>query len=103
MNFNLSSRFQLNIGTGFSKNHDNTQWFGNFDALGVRHYTFAHLDQRTTSMSVRLNYTLTPDLTLELYGQPFTSAGTYSNVREISATPGAAAYDARFQPYVPSA
>ena len=49
---------------------------------GVTHYTFAHLDQRTVSMSTRLNYTATPDLTFEFYGQPFVSTGTYSDVRE---------------------
>ena len=54
-------------------------------------------------MSVRMNYTVTPDLTFELYGQPFVAIGTYSDVREVSATPGADSYDARFQPYVPPA
>src|SRR5436190_23788438 len=61
VNFRLSSQFQLNLGTNFSTSQDNTQWFGNFvDASNVTHYSFAHLDQSTTSMSVRLNYTMTP-------------------------------------------
>ena len=100
MNFRLSPQFQMELGTGFSNDHNNTQWYGNFtDALGTTHYSFAHLEQRTTSMSVRLNYTATPNLTFEMYGQPFSARGTYSDVREISATPGANSYDARFQPY----
>jgi hypothetical protein len=104
VNFRLSSQFQLNVGTGFGRDHNNTQWLRNFvDASNVTHYSFAHLDQRTTSMSVRLNYTFTPDLTLELYAQPFVAEGTYTDVREISATPEADAYDARFQPYTPPA
>jgi hypothetical protein len=52
-------------------------------------------------MSTRLNYTATPNLTFEFYGQPFVSTGTYSDVRELSATPDAAAYDDRFVPYMP--
>ena len=52
-------------------------------------------------MNVRLNYTMTPDLTLELYGQPFVSTLVYSDFREVSSTPGADSYDARFQPYTP--
>ena len=104
MNFRLSSQFELNVGAGFSRDHNNTQWFGNFtDASDVTHYTFGHLEQRTTSMNVRMNYTITPDLTFELYGQPFTSRGTYSDIRELSATPDAADYDARFQAYAPPA
>jgi hypothetical protein len=102
VNFRLSSQFQLNIGAGFRRNDNNTQWFGNFtDGAGVTHYSFGHLEQRTTSMSVRLNYTMTPDLTLELYGQPFVSTLVYSDFREVSGTPNADAYDARFQPYTP--
>ncbi|HEU5186856.1 MAG TPA: DUF5916 domain-containing protein [Gemmatimonadaceae bacterium] len=99
--FRLASQFQLTVGAGFSRDHNDSQWFDNLtDTLtGVTHYTFAHLDQRTTSMSVRMNYTMTPNLTLELYGQPFVSTGVYSDFREVSATPGADSYDARFQPY----
>ena len=98
----MSPQFQLNVGTGFGRDHNNTQWFGNFaDLANVTHYTFAHLEQRTTSMSIRLNYTVTPDLTVEVYGQPFVAEGTYSDVREVSSTPGADSYDSRFVPYTP--
>ena len=104
VNFRVSPQFQVNVGSGFSRDHNNTQWFGNFtDALNATHYTFAHLDQRTTSMSLRLNYTVTPDLTVELYGQPFVAEGEYTDIRELSTTPDAASYDARYQPYAPPA
>jgi Domain of unknown function (DUF5916) len=103
VNFRLSPRFQVNVSTGFGQDLNDSQWFGNFvDGGGATHFTFARLDQRTTSMSIRLNYTMTPDLTFELYGQPFVAEGTYSDIREISATPEAESYDARFQPYTPA-
>jgi hypothetical protein len=54
-------------------------------------------------MSARISYALTPDLTFEFYGQPFVATGLYTNVREVSATPNAAAYAARYQPYAPPA
>jgi hypothetical protein len=101
LNFRISTQFQLNVGLGFSKDRNNTQWFGNFNDGAGRHHSFAHLDQRTTSMSTRLNYTVTPDLTFELYAQPFVADLHFSNFRELSATPGAADYDARFQPFTP--
>jgi len=103
VNLLVSSRLQINVGSGISQAHDNTQWLGNFADGGITHYSFAHLDQRTVSMSARINYTMTPNLTFEFYGQPFVSTGMYSNVRELSATPGAAAYTDRFQPYTPPA
>ena len=98
----FSTQFQLNIGPNISRDHNNTQWFGNFkDDAGITHYSFAHLDQRTVSMSTRLNYTATPNLTFEFYGQPFVSTGTYSDFREVSTTPDAAKYDDRFVSFAP--
>ena len=56
--------------------------------------------RHTTSVTARLNYTFTPDVSLQAYLQPFVSKGTYSNVRQLSATPRAAAYDDRYAPYI---
>jgi hypothetical protein len=104
VNMRFSTRLQANVGAGFTRDHNHTQWFGNFtDAAGTVHYSFAHLDQETVSMNTRINYTATKDLTFEFYGQPFVSKGRYSKIREVSATPRAAEYDARFQPYSPPA
>jgi hypothetical protein len=76
------------------------QWFGRFDdAVSIPHYTFAHLDQTTTSATLRLNYTFTPAVSLQAYTQPFVSKGTYSNVRQLSSTPRAASYDDRYAAY----
>ena len=101
--FRFGSPFQLTIGGGIGRDHNDSQFFGNFtDTLtGVTHYSFAHLDYQETSVSVRANYTMTPNLTFEFYGRPFRATGVYSNFREVSATPGAEDYDARFQAYTP--
>jgi hypothetical protein len=102
VNFRLSPQLQVNVGSGFSRNRNNTQWFGNFtNPTGETHYSFAHLNQRTVSMSTRINYTVTPDLTFEFYGEPFVATGTYADIRELSATPDAARYDDRFTSYAP--
>jgi hypothetical protein len=101
LNFLVSSRLQINIGSGISRDHEDAQWLGNFTDSGTprTHYSFAHLDQRTVSMSTRINYTMTPNLTFEFYGQPFVSTGIYSDVREVSNSPGASAYTDRFVPF----
>jgi hypothetical protein len=101
--FRFGSPFQLTIGGGFGRDHNDSQWFGNFTdtPTGVTHYSFGHLDYQETSISARVNYTMTPNLTFEFYGRPFRATGVYSNFREVSATPGAEDYDARFQPYTP--
>jgi hypothetical protein len=92
----FSSAFSLN----WTHNITDNQWYDNYtDSLNVNHYTFAHLDQYTTSATVRLNYTFTPNISLQAYMQPFISKGTYTNVRQLSATPRAASYDDRYAAY----
>jgi len=103
VNFRPSTRLLASIGPNVFWGHDNTQWFGNFTDNSITHYSFAHLYKRQVSMSVQLSYAATPNLTLEFYGQPFVATGLYSDVRETSATPDAAKYTDRFQPYAPPA
>jgi hypothetical protein len=67
------------------------------DAAGT-HYVFARLDQNEASLTGRIDYTVSPVLTVQLYAQPFVSKGSYSNVREL-ADPKAAAFADRYKPY----
>ena len=46
----------------------------------------------------RFNYTITPNLTIQFYGQPFFTAGTYSDFKEVI-NPRAGEYDNRFKSY----
>ena len=95
----VASQVNTTIGVSVTHNIDNTQPFSPVtDSAGTTHYPLAHLDQKTLSLTGRVDYTITPDLTLQIYVQPFVSKGTYSNAREL-ANPRAAAYDDRFKPY----
>jgi hypothetical protein len=100
IDYKAGGRFSSALSFNWSHNIADNQWYGNFtDSLDAVHYTFAHLDQTTTSATVRLNYTFSPTVSLQLYTQPFVSKGTYSNVRQLSSTPRAADYDARYATY----
>ncbi len=52
--------------------------------FGAR-YLFAELEQTTLSMEARLNVTFSPELTLELFAQPFLASGDYGTLKELSA------------------
>ncbi len=51
---------------------------------GESRYVFGRVDQKTVALTARLNYSLTPDLSVQLYGQPFVSAGKYSRFKAIT-------------------
>ena len=96
----ISSRFSTSLNVGASKRADNQQWIANYGHFlsDTTHYTFARLAQTTVSMTARASFTATPLLTFQFYAQPFMSAGSFSDWRELDA-PRADAYDDRFQSY----
>ncbi len=59
----------------------------------ARRYVFATLRQRTFSVDVRADWTLTPALSLQLFSQPFASAARFSDYKELRA-PSTFAFDA---------
>jgi hypothetical protein len=65
------------------------------DALATatygRRYVFSDLFQTTLSATTRVEWTLTPLLSFQLYAQPFASAGRFRGFKEL-ATPGTRSY-----------
>lgn len=79
----------ISIGPSYSKENQYSQYLNTFNdpyatqTYGKR-YVFAELDQSTISASLRMNWTFTPDLSLQLYVQPLISSGDYSRFKELS-------------------
>src|SRR5690606_37535745 len=98
--FRVASRFSGSLGARWSEVTNDNQWRANFgDPLSdTTHHTFARLDQQTLSLTARLNYAFTPDLTLQVYAQPFVSTGEYSNWRELD-DPRASNYADRYRAF----
>ncbi|MDT0630726.1 DUF5916 domain-containing protein [Rubrivirga sp. S365] len=76
------------VGPSVSVGRNARQYVTAFDepaaaATFGRRYVFARLDQATLSLQARLNWTFTPDLTLQLYARPFVSTGRYSRVQTL--------------------
>jgi hypothetical protein len=96
--FRAGGRVQGSVAFNYSEETNDQQWYNNFNTPGGVAYTFARLEQKTAGITTRLDYTMTPTLSLQVYAQPFVTAGDYSNLREVVA-PRADRYEDRFQPY----
>ncbi|MEP6620315.1 MAG: DUF5916 domain-containing protein [bacterium] len=96
----LASRFSASLVAGYDHVVNDQQWVANFGALrsDTVHYTFARLDQDILTVTARVNWTATPVLSLQFYGQPFVSTGAYSSWRQL-ASPRAESYEDRFRPW----
>lgn len=76
--------FMISIGPNYSRNSNRTQYVGQTDFASERRYLMANIDQRTLSASIRLDYNINPNLTIQYYGQPFISKGTYSAFNRVT-------------------
>lgn len=53
------------------------------DAANLSHYVFARIDQNTLAMTIRVNWTFSPRLSLQAYAQPFVATGRYTEYKDV--------------------
>jgi len=79
-----TNSLSITLSPEYSKNPNKTQYVTQTDFNGEARYILAEIDQQTFSTSIRLNYTINPNLTIQYYGQPFISRGTYTNFKYVT-------------------
>ena len=89
-----SSFVSIAAGLDWNRNVQDAQWVEN--AADGR-YVFARLDQKTVSLTLRVNYTITPNLSVQVYAAPFVSAGDYDGFKQL-VNGRAARYEDRYAP-----
>lgn len=75
----------ISLRPSFSHVTRQLQYVQNIDLADKTTYLMGSLDQHTLDMTMRLNYNITPDLTIQYYGQPFISRGRYFDFKQIVA------------------
>ncbi len=99
INWRATSSISLNMSLRYYINKDDSQWVENEDLDdGSQRYVFGRIDQKTVSFPTRFNYTMTPNLSLQVYAEPFVSAGEYSSYKEL-VDGRAGKYEDRYRPY----
>jgi hypothetical protein len=86
--FHPSRNLTVSLGPGFERNVDYAWWVGSFAdptataTFGSR-YVFALFQQNSVSANIRLNWSFTPQLSLQLFIQPLISAADYRDFLEL--------------------
>ena len=87
LNFAPAEHFSVSISPDFYQNYDESQWVDNlyswpeFDFLGS---VYGKLLSQTYSLAMRGNYSFTPDMSLQIFIQPFIAIGCYDEYRLYS-------------------
>ena len=89
VNARPTSSLSVRFGPQLSANYSVSQYVrGVDDALATetygRRFVFADLNQTTLSLDTRVEWTLSPTLSLQTYVQPFVSTGRYSEFKEFA-------------------
>lgn len=88
----------ISVNPEYGINKNKLQYIDNIAINGETTYLNGTINQRTLSMSLRLNYTINPNLTIQYWGQPFISRGRYSDFKAVT-NPMAASFNDRITPY----
>lgn len=86
------------LAVSYSWEKDAEQWVTRRTIDDSTRYVLATIRQQTLNTRIRLDWTLTPRLSLQLYAQPFVSAGAYSAYLEV-VDPRAERWEDRFHFY----
>ena len=101
MTYKPAKTLNITVSPSYRMSFDELQYVSQTAYGTLDRYVFASIDQRTISMSFRLNFNLKPDLTLQYWGQPFIASGRYYDFKYIT-DPVASGYNNRFAVYSPS-
>lgn len=94
LSFRPGPRWQLALSPFYERLTDASQYVtttaGGRAETYDRRYVFAFIDRSTVSMEYRLGLTLKPDMTLDVYMEPFAASGRYFDHGELLASATAA-------------
>jgi hypothetical protein len=89
LSFRPGPRWELSLEPAWSRGVSARQYVtergGGTAATFGRRYVFSYVERDEVRAQVRLNYALSPDLTLETYAEPFASSGRFHRFGELRA------------------
>jgi len=83
------------VSVNYTSNVDNLQYVDTRAVNNNQQYILARITQHSLGATLRIDYNLTPELSLQYYGSPFASVGRYSLFKTVS-NPRASDYSDRF-------
>lgn len=90
----------ISLSPEYNVSEDNLQYVTTIEGNAPDNYIMARLHSEQFSLSARINVGITPDMSIQYYGQPFYFAGDYSQFKTITNSV-ASDYNDRFHEYTP--
>ncbi len=75
---------KIGITANFAGNRDRLQYVSTLAYGSDNRYILGNIDQKTMGYTFRIDYSVTPELSVQFYGSPFVSRGRYSDFKRIT-------------------
>lgn len=97
LTFRLGNHIHLMGQVSYAKNKDNLQYVGTQDNpdMNTPLYLLGRMKQETYGLTIRLQVNITPDISIQYYGSPFTSVAKYDRFK-LAADTKSHTYNKRF-------
>lgn len=86
---------RIGFSASIMQNHDLLQYITTLDYNSSDRYIFGTIDQKTVGLTFRADLNITPEFSIQYYGSPFVSRGSYSEFKYIT-DPEAKEFNDRF-------
>ncbi|RAW00334.1 DUF5916 domain-containing protein [Pseudochryseolinea flava] len=83
-NFRPTNALAISIAPSFQKNNNKLQYVSTVSSTGADRHIVGEIDQTIARVSLRMTYMITPNLSIQYWGQPFGTSGKYSNFKKIT-------------------
>lgn len=82
--FKPSDNLMISLNPEVADQMNEQQYVSDADVGEDKRYVLATIHQKTISMSLRMNLNLTPELSIQYWGQPFFATGKYSDYKIVA-------------------
>jgi Domain of unknown function (DUF1083). len=96
-----TSFLNVSVMPGYFRETNKLQYVDQYSGNKENRYLLAKIEQRILRLSLRVNFNITPNLTLQYWGQPFVATGDYSEFKRADKVMSNR-YNERFHIFTPS-
>lgn len=82
--YRVTDALELSADMDYMMRKDNLQYMDRIDTDSEEKFIFGTLDRKTMGITLRMNYAISPDFTIQYYGNPYISAGIYDDIKRIT-------------------
>jgi len=83
INYQINNALQVSLEPGYNYNDRYMMYVETIEANGHTNYLVASMARNIASADLRVDYSITPNLTIQYWGQPFVFSGDYSHYKKV--------------------